>query len=134
MAYIKEKFINGSGPYLYLQESYREGDKVKTRHLKYLGKNTGQHNPKHKGDNNPSGSDGKADEESEKRMGEAMKHPDKLGAGAKKRENLSSDEKFEVVMREYERGTLYSGSGKKVTSRKQAIAIAHSEAGTAREQ
>lgn len=31
------------------------------------------------------------------------------------------------VMGEYESGDLYSGSGKKVTSRKQAIAIALSE-------
>lgn len=36
--------------------------------------------------------------------------------------------KVETVMREKKRGTLRSGSGKKVTSRKQAIAIALSEA------
>ena len=36
--------------------------------------------------------------------------------------------KVEKVMREKKRGTLKSGSGKKVTSRKQAIAIALSEA------
>ena len=36
------------------------------------------------------------------------------------------------TMGEYKRGTLKSGSGKKVTSRKQAIAIAMSEAGKAR--
>lgn len=36
--------------------------------------------------------------------------------------------KVETVMREKKRGTLTSGSGKKVTSRKQAIAIALSEA------
>lgn len=36
------------------------------------------------------------------------------------------------TMGEYKRGTLKSGSGKKVTSRKQAIAIAMSEAGAAR--
>jgi hypothetical protein len=33
------------------------------------------------------------------------------------------------VMREHKRGTLKSGSGKKVKSRKQAIAIAMSESG-----
>jgi hypothetical protein len=33
------------------------------------------------------------------------------------------------VMREKKRGTLKSGSGRKVTSRKQAIAIAMSESG-----
>ena len=37
-------------------------------------------------------------------------------------------EKVEKVMREKKRGQLKSGSGKKVTSRKQAIAIALSEA------
>lgn len=36
--------------------------------------------------------------------------------------------KVETVMREKKRGTLKNGSGKKVTSRKQAIAIALSEA------
>lgn len=36
--------------------------------------------------------------------------------------------KVETVMREKKRGTLRSGSGKKVTSRKQAIAIGLSEA------
>ena len=35
--------------------------------------------------------------------------------------------KMEKVMGEYKRGTLKSGSGKKVTSRKQAIAIGMSE-------
>ena len=37
-------------------------------------------------------------------------------------------EKVEEVMHEKKQGTLKSGSGKKVTSRKQAIAIALSEA------
>lgn len=37
--------------------------------------------------------------------------------------------KVEKVMREFKRGTLRSSGGKKVTSRKQAIAIAMSEAG-----
>ena len=37
-------------------------------------------------------------------------------------------EKVEEVMHEKKRGTLKSGSGKKVTSRKQAIAIGLSEA------
>jgi hypothetical protein len=36
--------------------------------------------------------------------------------------------KIEKVMREQKQGTLVSGSGKKVTSRKQAVAIALSEA------
>ena len=39
-----------------------------------------------------------------------------------------ASEKVETTMRERKRGTLKSGSGKKVTSRKQAIAIGLSEA------
>jgi hypothetical protein len=37
--------------------------------------------------------------------------------------------KVEKVMHEHKKGTLKSGSGKKVKSRKQAIAIAMSESG-----
>lgn len=59
----------------------------------------------------------------------AMKHSNKLGAGAKKRKHLSSKNKVKTVMAEYKRGTLHSGSGQIVKSRKQAIAIAMSEAG-----
>ncbi len=36
-------------------------------------------------------------------------------------------DKVEVVMGEYKRGKLKSGSGQKVTSKKQAVAIALSE-------
>ena len=39
-----------------------------------------------------------------------------------------ASEKVEETMRERKRGTLRSGSGKKVTSKKQAIAIGLSEA------
>jgi hypothetical protein len=39
-----------------------------------------------------------------------------------------AQDKVEKVMHEKKRGTLKSGSGKKVTSRKQAIAIGLSEA------
>ncbi|HMK05137.1 MAG TPA: DUF6496 domain-containing protein [Ferruginibacter sp.] len=39
-----------------------------------------------------------------------------------------AEEKIEKVMHEKKKGTLRSGSGKKVTSRKQAIAIGISEA------
>ena len=39
-----------------------------------------------------------------------------------------AEEKVEKAMHEKKRGTLKSGSGKKVTSRKQAIAIGLSEA------
>lgn len=38
MAYVKHKRINGHD-YYYLVESYRADGKVKTRNLKYLGKN-----------------------------------------------------------------------------------------------
>jgi len=40
----------------------------------------------------------------------------------------TSQEKVHKVMHEYKRGKLKSGSGKKVKSRKQAIAIGLSEA------
>jgi hypothetical protein len=39
------------------------------------------------------------------------------------------EHKMGKVMGEYKHGSLKSGSGKKVTSRKQALAIAMSEAG-----
>jgi hypothetical protein len=49
---------------------------------------------------------------------------------AKKASSSSTKGKRKVakVMREQKEGTLKSGSGKKVTSRKQAVAIALSEA------
>ncbi len=68
------------------------------------------------------------------RKKEAMRHPDKLGAGAKKRKKLPPKEKVGVVMSEFKRGTLNSGSGHKVTNPKQAIAIAMSEAGKRKKQ
>lgn len=58
----------------------------------------------------------------------AMNHPNKLGAGAKKRRKLSGPNKIHAVMGEFKWGTLHSGSGGIVTNRKQAIAIAFSEA------
>jgi hypothetical protein len=42
--------------------------------------------------------------------------------------------KVEKVMAEYKSGALKSSSGKKVTNRKQAIAIAMSEAGMTRKK
>jgi Family of unknown function (DUF6496) len=45
-----------------------------------------------------------------------------------RRYSKKASKKVEKVMRERKRGTLRSGSGKKVTSRKQAIAIGLSEA------
>lgn len=59
---------------------------------------------------------------------EAMQHPNKLGAGAKKRKSLPAKEKINVVMSEFKRGTLHSGSGAIVTNPKQAVAIGYSEA------
>jgi len=64
-----------------------------------------------------------------KKQKEAMRHPDKLGAGATKRKSLPAKDKKEVVMNEFKRGTLHSGSGEIVTNPKQAVAIAYSEAG-----
>jgi hypothetical protein len=45
-----------------------------------------------------------------------------------------SQKKVEKVMSEYKSGALKSSSGQKVKSRKQAIAIALSEAGLARKK
>jgi hypothetical protein len=47
---------------------------------------------------------------------------------AQKTSKTAGKAKIEKVMREKKKGTLKSGSGKKVTSRKQAVAIALSEA------
>ncbi len=58
----------------------------------------------------------------------AMEHPDKLGAGAKKRKHLKPKDKVEVVMKEFKSGKLHSGSGAIVSNPKQAIAIGLSEA------
>lgn len=64
----------------------------------------------------------------------AMKHPNKLGAGAKKRKHLSPKDKKEVVMKEFKAHKLHSGSGQLVHDPKQAIAIAFSEARKAAEK
>lgn len=62
-------------------------------------------------------------------MSKALQHPNRLGAGAEKRKSLASSEKKKVVMEEFKRGKLHSGSGEIVTNPKQAVAIAYSEAG-----
>jgi hypothetical protein len=59
----------------------------------------------------------------------ALKHPNKLGAGAKKRKHLKGKNKVAVVMKEFARGTLHDSSGKIVKDKRQAVAIAMSEAG-----
>lgn len=64
----------------------------------------------------------------------AVKHPDKLGAGAKKRKELPPKSKVKTVMHEFKHGTLHSGSGEKVTNPKQAVAIGLSEAGLSRKK
>jgi len=46
----------------------------------------------------------------------------------KKAPASKGDKKIHKVMKEYKEGTLKSGSGKKVSSRKQAVAVALSEA------
>lgn len=70
----------------------------------------------------------------EKRKSKAMHHPDILGSGAKKRKGLPAKEKVGVVMEEFKRGTLHSGSGAKVSNPKQAIAIGLSEAGLSKKK
>lgn len=47
---------------------------------------------------------------------------------------IKGQKKVEKVMSEYKSGALKSSSGKKVASRKQAVAIALSEAGMARKK
>jgi hypothetical protein len=47
---------------------------------------------------------------------------------AKSQSSTKGQRKIHKVMKEKKEGTLKSGSGKKVTSRKQAVAIALSEA------
>lgn len=69
-----------------------------------------------------------------KRQREALRHPNKLGAGAMKRKHLKGQEKVGVVMHEFKHGTLHSGSGQIVTNPKQAVAIAMHEAGLSRKQ
>ena len=64
----------------------------------------------------------------------AMIHSNKLGAGAKARKHLKGKKKIEVVMGEFKRGTLHSGSGDIVNNRKQAVAIAMSEAGMSKKK
>jgi len=66
----------------------------------------------------------------DKAVSSALEHPDVLGAGAKKRKKLKSPKKkMAAVMKEFKRGTLRSGSGEKVTNRKQAIVIGLKESG-----
>lgn len=62
----------------------------------------------------------------------AMRHSNKLGAGSSKRKHLPAKEKVGVVMAEFKRGTLHSGSGGVVKNPRQAIAIAMNEAGKRR--
>lgn len=47
---------------------------------------------------------------------------------------MKGEKKVKKVMGEYKRGTLKSSSGSKVRSRRQAIAIAMSEAGMSRKR
>lgn len=50
------------------------------------------------------------------------------------RQSTAQKKKIEKVMHEYKHDDLKSGSGKKVTSKKQAVAIALHEAGASRDQ
>jgi len=51
-----------------------------------------------------------------------------------KKKPTKAQKKVEKVMSEYKSGTLKSSSGKKVASRKQAVAIAMSEAGMSKKR
>jgi len=63
-----------------------------------------------------------------KAIKKAMHHADKLGAGAAKRRELKKPaDKVKTVMKEFARGTLNSGSGHRVTDKKQALAIGYSK-------
>jgi hypothetical protein len=64
----------------------------------------------------------------------ATHHENKLGAGAKKRKKLHGKEKVGVVLHEFKHGKLHSGSGDIVKDRKQAVAIAMSEAGLSKKK
>lgn len=57
----------------------------------------------------------------------AMKHPDVLGAGAKKRKKLPKAERPAVIWAEFKRKTLHAGGGPIVTNPAQARAIIASE-------
>lgn len=57
----------------------------------------------------------------------AMRHADEMGAGSAKRRELPRKWRGSAVMKEFARGTLYSGSGHKVENPAQARAIAASE-------
>lgn len=57
------------------------------------------------------------------RVKKAMKHPDKTGAGAKKRKGLNKKLNAAAISKEFKRGTLHSGSGAIVTSEAQKRAI-----------
>lgn len=60
---------------------------------------------------------------SDKSVNKAMKHSNKLGAGAKARKGLNKSDNASAIMKEYKRGTLHSGGGGIVKNKKQAIAI-----------
>lgn len=45
-----------------------------------------------------------------------------------KKSKMTTEEKIAHVMREFDRGALSSSSGKRVTDKKQALAIGYSEA------
>lgn len=66
-----------------------------------------------------------------KQVKEALNPPKKE---AKKSKKLTAKDKVHAVMSEFKAGTLNSSSGEKVTDRKQAVAIAMSEAGLSKSE
>jgi len=73
-------------------------------------------------------------DETPKWKSEAMSHGSKPGAGARKRKYLKGQKKVGVVLSEFKRGTLHSGSGQIIKKRSQAIAVALSEAGLSKKK
>jgi hypothetical protein len=57
------------------------------------------------------------------RIDAALRHPDVLGAGAKKRRGLNRRDNAAAIAKEFKRGTLRSGSGAHVTNPAQMRAI-----------
>jgi hypothetical protein len=66
-------------------------------------------------------------------MGEPLEYLSQVGI-QKRRSSVMGKGKVHKVMSEYKDRTLKSSSGKKVTKRKQAIAIAMSEAGLSKKR
>lgn len=124
---IKSKVIKHLKGDIKTYKHEADEDRELMKSLKHK-KHHAKHHESKKHEKHESKAHEKRESKKEERAEKAMKHKDVLGAGAKKRKKLPAKEKVGVVMREFDRGTLNSGSGQKVTNPKQAIAIGLSEA------